>query len=227
MKWFLQFLLFGSLFLPVTSILGKEEAVVTVSSEPPLVQALQGEKPEVYEMEKEKLTTREIRRIVLEYATKSKDGLFHLIARVQTHQAYFANEIQSLLRLLGSQEAFKVVFKKNEKGFSSVQVAEKAGNKEVLQVLSEAGESLRAEERLRENHRLEQERHLLRGEVTSLQFMNVPLLGHSLAIAMTQGEGPGGWLGGAAALAAFGVGCYISFRDVKKIKLLNRETAAE
>ena len=227
MKWFLQFLLFGSLFLPMSSILGKEEVIVTVSSEPPLIQAVRDEKPEVYELEKEKLTTREIRRTVLEYVTKSKDGLFHLIARVQTHQAYFANEILSLLKLLGSQEAFKVVFRKNEKGFSSIQVAEKTGNEEVLQVLSEAGENLRAEERLREKHRIEEKRLSLKGGISLLQVFNVFLLIHSAAIVETGGEGPGGWLGGAAALTAVGVNCWVSFKDVKKIKQLNREITAE
>ena len=182
-----------------------------------VTQAILDESPEDYERETGNLTEEELKEITMEAEAQTGDNLLHLMAKVKSHQSYFAAKIPQLIEQLTVHEAEKILFKLNKKRLFPLDIAEKLGNEAAQSVLSTIRNTLT------ENHKKEEKRGWLRTELRIFQGLGLILLLNGTSVFLTGGELPGGIAGGLFSLVGGGLSCYAAFKKIQEIQTLDRD----
>ena len=208
--WFLLIISFHS-----TAIMEKGSKLYTRGLA--VIQAVLDEKPEDYERETGNLTETELKEITVESETQTGDNLLHLMAKVKSHQSYFAAKIPPLMKPLTVQETEQTLFKLNRKRLFPLEVAEKLGNTAVQSVLSVIKDTLK------ENRTKKDKLNWMNTELRAFQGIGLILLLNGTAVFLTGGELPGGIANGLFSLVGSGLSCYATFKKIKEIRTLNQE----
>ena len=180
-----------------------------------VIQAVLNENPEDYERETKNLTEMELKKITVEAETQTGDNLLHLMAKVKSHQSYFATKIPQLIERLTIHETEKTLFKLNKKRLFPLEVAEKLGNTAVQNTLSVIKNTLK------ENRVKKDKLNWMKTELRAFSGIGLLLLLNGTAVLLTGGELPGGITGGLFSLAGGGLSCYAAFQKSRKIRTLD------
>ena len=210
MKYLLWFLLFVS----VRSMALLEEGSSLYNKSLSIFQSIIDESPENYEMETEGLTEQDFKKIVFGAETEIDNhrggGILHIMAQVRSYQNYFAEQILSIVERLNVAEAKEVVFKRNRNNRSAYDIAKKAGNETIQQVLSIIQNAIV------EHYRNKDKRNWIKTEIRTFSGLTLIFSIHGIAVLL--GELPLGIAEGLASFVVSGVSCSQSFQKIRELQ---------
>ena len=180
-----------------------------------VIQAILDENPEDFERETENLTENELKKITMEAETETGDNPLHLIAKVKSHQNYFAAKIPQLIQGMTIPETEKTLFKLNKRRLFPSDVAEKLENEAAKSVFSTVKNTLK------ENREKEHKRGWLKTETYFFNGIGLILLLNGTAVFLIDNDIPGGITGGLFSLIGGGFSCYAAFKKIRELQRLD------